>query len=61
MADVGIGKIILGVAVWAAVGVFAVIIAANVDDQLVGFVPVLAAVVVAWTVGERVVRSQDRG
>ena len=60
MADVEIGKVILGIAVWAGVAVFAVILAANVEDKLVGFFPVLAAVLAAWAVGERVVHPAER-
>ena len=59
MSSGEIGKVILGVAVWAAVAVFAVIIVANVDDALLGFFPVLAAVLAAWAIGERVVHSEE--
>lgn len=52
-----LGKAILGMAVWAAVAVFAVIAVAN-WDPLWGFFPVLAAVLIAWGIGERVVRHE---
>ena len=59
MSNSETGKVILGVAVWAAVAVFAVIIVANVKNELLGLFTVLAAVLAAWAVGERVVRSGE--
>lgn len=55
-----LGKAFLGVAVWLAVAVFAVIAAAS-WDPLWGFFPVLAAVFAAWAIGEWVVRREMRG
>ncbi len=46
----------LGVAAWVAVGVLAVLITFNIGDknQVFMFLPILAAVVVAWGIGEAV-------
>ncbi len=48
--------IALGVAAWAAVAALAVLIAFNMGDknQVLMFLPILAAVVVAWAIGEAV-------
>ena len=44
----------LGVAAWAGVAVLAVLITFNVGDknQVLMFLPILAAVIVAWGIGE---------
>lgn len=60
MSGTDYGKLALGVAVWAAVALFAVFVQATVEDQLIGFFPVLAAVIVAWAVGEYVVHPEER-
>ena len=57
--EVGIGRLILGIAVWVAVAAFAVVMVATVENVLVGQVAVLAAVFIAWAVGERVVHSDE--
>ena len=46
--------IILGMAAWAGVAALAVLIAFNMGDknQVLMFLPILAAVVVAWGIGE---------
>ncbi len=46
----------LGVAAWAAVAALAVLTAFNMGDknQILMFLPILAAVVVAWGIGEAV-------
>lgn len=46
-------ELVLGLAAWLAVAVFAVIAVAN-WDPLWGFFPVLAAVLAAWAIGEYV-------
>ena len=46
--------VLIGIAAWAAVGAIAVLITFNIGDknQVLMFLPILAAVVVAWGVGE---------
>lgn len=57
--------IILGMAAWAGVAALAVLIAFNMGDknQVLMFLPILAAVVVAWGIGEvvteRVFREEE--
>lgn len=48
--------IALGVAAWAGVAVLAVLIAFNMGgkNQVLMFLPILAAVVAAWAIGEAV-------
>lgn len=48
--------LVLGVAAWAGVAVLAVLIAYNIGDknQVLMFLPILAAVIVAWGIGEAV-------
>ncbi len=48
--------IILGMTAWAGVAALAVLIAFNMGDknQVLMFLPILAAVVVAWGIGEMV-------
>ena len=48
--------LLLGIIAWAAVAALAVVIAFNIDDknQVLMFLPILAAVVVAWAIGEAV-------
>lgn len=58
-ADVGLGKVALGIAVWAAVAVFAIVVAATVQNASLGQVMVLCAVLAAWAVGERVVHPDE--
>lgn len=53
-------ELVLGVAVWLAVAIFAVIAVAN-WDPLWGFFPVLAAVLAAWAIGEFVTGREDAG
>ncbi|MEX1023126.1 MAG: hypothetical protein WD800_08145 [Dehalococcoidia bacterium] len=55
------GALVLGVLVWAAVAVLAVVIQVGVEDQVLGFFLVLAAVIAAWAAGEFIVRADDRG
>ena len=43
--------ILIGVLVWAAVGCLSILMAAW-DQPVWGFFPILAAVVVAWAIGE---------
>ena len=59
MSNSEMGKVILGIAVWVAVAVFAVIIVANVKNETAGFFTVLVAVLAAWAVGDRVVHSEE--
>ncbi len=61
MSESEIGKLILGLATWAAVAVFAVIMAASFENKLWSFFPVLAAVIVAWAIGEWVVHPDESG
>ncbi len=58
MAEMDMGRLILGVAVWIAVAVFSVVVVANVESQLLGFAAVLVAVLVAWAIGERMVHPE---
>jgi uncharacterized membrane protein len=46
----------LGIAAWAGVAALAVLITFNIGDknQVLMFLPILAAVVVAWGIGEAV-------
>jgi uncharacterized membrane protein len=46
--------LVLGMAAWAGVAALSVIIAFNMGDknQVLMFLPILAAVVVAWAIGE---------
>ena len=58
--------LLLGVAAWAGVALTAVLITFNIGDknQILMFLPILAAVVVAWGIGEVVterVFNQDEG
>ena len=58
--------LLLGVAAWAAVALTAVLITFNIGEknQILMFLPILAAVVVAWGVGEVVtdlVFNRDEG
>jgi hypothetical protein len=48
--------LLLGIAAWAAVGALALVIVFNIGDknQVLMFLPILAAVVVAWRIGEEV-------
>jgi hypothetical protein len=48
--------LVLGVAAWAGVAALAVLIAFNMGDknQVLMFLPILAAVVLAWAIGEAV-------
>jgi len=58
--------LLLGVAAWAGVALTAVLITFNIGEknQILMFLPILAAVVVAWGVGEVVterVFNRDEG
>ena len=58
--------LLLGVAAWAGVALTAVLITFNIGEknQILMFLPILAAVVVAWGVGEIVterVFNRDEG
>ena len=46
--------LVLGIAAWAGVALTAVLITFNIGDknEILMFLPILAAVVVAWTTGE---------
>lgn len=48
--------LLLGVAAWAAVALAAVFVTFNIGDknQILMFLPILAAVVAAWAIGELV-------
>jgi hypothetical protein len=48
--------LLIGVAAWAGVGLLAILITFNIGDknQALMFLPILAAVVVAWATGELV-------
>ena len=48
--------LLLGIAAWAGVAAVAVVIAFNIGEknQALMFLPILAAVVVAWGIGEAV-------
>jgi hypothetical protein len=48
--------LVLGMAAWAGVAALSVIIAFNMGDknQVLMFLPILAAVVLAWAIGEAV-------
>ena len=58
--------LLMGVAAWAGVGLTAVLITFNIGEknQILLFLPILAAVVIAWGVGEVVterVFNRDEG
>ena len=58
--------LLVGIAAWAGVALTAVLITFNIGDknQILMFLPILAAVVVAWGVGELVterVFNRDEG
>ena len=58
--------LLLGIAAWAGVGLTAVLITFNIGEknQILLFLPILAAVVIAWGVGEVVterVFNRDEG
>jgi len=58
--------LLMGVAAWAGVAVTAVLITFNIGEknQILMFLPILAAVVVAWAIGEVVterVFNRDEG
>jgi len=58
--------LLLGIAAWAVVALTAVFITFNIGDknQILMFLPILAAVVVAWAIGEVVtelVFNRDEG
>lgn len=48
--------LLLGIAAWAGVAALAVLITFNIGDrnQVLMFLPILAAVIVAWGIGEAV-------
>ena len=58
MSQIDIGKMLLGVAVWIAVAVISVVVVANVENTYLGLGAVTVAVLAAWAIGERVVRSE---
>ena len=58
--------LMIGVAAWAGVALTAVLITFNIGEknQILMFLPILAAVVVAWAIGEMVterVFNRDEG
>ena len=58
--------LLVGIAAWAGVALTAVLITFNIGDknQILMFLPILAAVVVAWAIGEVVterVFNRDEG
>ena len=58
--------LVLGIAAWAGVAVTAVLITFNIGEknQILMFLPILGAVVVAWAIGEMVterVFNRDEG
>jgi high-affinity Fe2+/Pb2+ permease len=58
--------LVLGIAAWAGVALTAVLITFNIGDknQILMFLPILAAVIVAWGIGEVVterVFNRDEG
>ena len=58
--------LVLGVAAWAGVALTAVLITFNIGEknQILMFLPILGAVVVAWAIGEAVterVFNRDEG
>ena len=58
--------LLMGVAAWAGVGLTAVLITFNIGEknQILMFLPILAAVVIAWGIGEVVterVFNRDEG
>lgn len=59
MSETDLGKLILGLASWTAVAIFALIMEVSVEDKLWGFFPVLGAVIAAWAIGEWVVHPHD--
>ena len=59
MAETDIAKVILGVAVWIGVAVFALVLAVNGASTLVGVGGTFVAVLIAWAIGERVVHPEE--
>ena len=62
-----VALLLIGVAAWAAVALLAVLITFNIGgrNQILMFLPILAAVIVAWGIGEVVTerifnRNQER-
>ena len=58
--------LLMGIAAWAGVGLTAVLITFNIGEknQILMFLPILAAVVIAWGIGEVVterVFNRDEG
>lgn len=53
-------RLVIGVIAWIGVAILAVVAAAN-WDAFWGAFPVAAAVVVAWAVGEWVMRDETEG
>ncbi len=61
MSRTDFSSLIVGAVAWVIVAVLAVVMQARVDDEVVGFVVVLAAVVIAWAAGEWATRAAERG
>lgn len=59
MAEMDIAKVILGIAVWIGVAIFAVVLAVNEVGTLMGVGGTFLAVLVAWAIGERVVHPEE--
>ena len=55
--------LVVGIAAWAGVASVAVLIAFNMGDknQILMFLPIIAAVVVAWAIGEAVTERVFNG
>ena len=55
-----LGLFLLGVIAWVAVAVIAVLMA-EIDEPVLGYFPILAAVLIAWGAGEYVSRRIAEG
>ena len=59
MKETDIAKVILGIAVWIGVAIFAIVLAVNEVSTLVGVGGTFLAVLIAWAIGERVVHPEE--
>ena len=59
MAETDIAKVILGIAVWIGVAIFALVLAVNEVGTLAGVGGTFLAVLIAWAIGERVVHPEE--
>ncbi len=58
MPQSDVARAVLGITVWLLIGVLA-LVATEFWDPFWGALPVLAAIVVAWLLGERILTPRD--